>query len=205
MWAVAQKCCWAPAKGPHKGSQIISLQCKCDDSGSRGSLVVQPPPPLPCSASPVLVLSSTRRAGCKGILLGTVPSELKAHAHLTLEWEQEYPRTLTDPSLQVSLESGKWPEWAGPFPHEAPTQLSTKPLLCVPMRGLAGAGGGAPAGQCGTLSGKGPRRSCHLQREQRQPPKLGSQTVTLCTRYSTPGAEGDCKEGGVGTRREVSN
>lgn len=56
MWTVAQKGCWAPAKGPHKGSQIVSLQCKYDDSGGRGSLVVQPPSPLPCSPSPVLVL-----------------------------------------------------------------------------------------------------------------------------------------------------
>lgn len=130
MWAVAQKCCWAPAKGPHKGSQIISLQCKCDDSGSGGSLAVQPPPPPP-QPPQFWCWELTRSAGCRGVSVGTVPSELKAHTHLTLGWEQKYPRTPTDPSLQVSLEPGTWPEWAGPFPHEAQTQLSTKPLFSV--------------------------------------------------------------------------
>ena len=55
MWAVAQKGCWAPAQGPHKGSQTISRQCKHNDSGGRGSLVVQPTPPLSCSLSPIVV------------------------------------------------------------------------------------------------------------------------------------------------------
>lgn len=60
MWAVAQKGCWAPAKEPHKGSQIISLQCKYDDSGGRGSLVAQLPLPLPCSPFPILALEEYR-------------------------------------------------------------------------------------------------------------------------------------------------
>lgn len=135
MWAVAQKCCWAPARGPHKGSQIISLQCKCDDSGSRGSLAVQPPPPLPCSASPALVLGGywehwlQRDFGRH--------SAFRAHSSCPSDFGTgtAISQILTDPSLQVSLESGRWPEWAGPFPHEAPTQVWTKPLFSESERG----------------------------------------------------------------------
>lgn len=206
MWAVAQKCCWAPAKGPHKGSQIISLQCKCDDSGSRGSLAVQPPPPLPYSASPVLVMRSyqecwLQRDFVRHSVLRTqssCPSDFGMGTVISQDPYWPFPSGVFG-VWQVARVGRTIPSW-GPN-----TTFNKTSLLCVRMRGLAGAGGGAPAGQCGALSGKGPRRSCHLQREQRQPPKLGSQTVTLCTRYSTPGAEGDCKEGGEGTRREVSN
>lgn len=144
----------------------------------------------------------TRSSGCRGILVGTEPSELKAHAQLPLGWEQKYPRTLTDPSLQVSLEPGEWPEWAGPFPHEAPTQFSTKRLFSGSDRGdwqelgeEQQQGTAEPSG-----TGRAHREVAITSRKRRQLPQPGSQTVTLCTRYSSPGAEEDCR--GEGTRRE---
>lgn len=200
MWAVAQKCCWAPAKGPHKGSQIISLQCKCDDSGSRGSLAVQPPPPLPSSASPVLALGGyqehclQRGFGRHSALRAqsSSPSDFGTGTGISQDHYWPFPSGVF----------GVWQEArvGRTIPSRGPNTTLNKPsLLCVRMRGLAGAGGGAAAGQSRALSdGKGPRRSCHQQREQLHKP--GSQTVTLCARYSTPGAEG-----GEGARRETSN
>lgn len=183
MWAVAQKCCWAPAKGPHKDSQIISLQCKCDDSGSRGSLAVRPPPPLPCSPSPVLVLGGYQEHWLQTDFgrhsafrtQSSCPSDFGKG--IVISQDPYWPFTSGVFGVwQVARVGRTIPSW-GPN-----TTFNKTSLLCVRMRGLAGAGGGAPAGQCRALGdGKGPRRSCHLQREQRQPPRQDTRR-SLCAR-----------------------
>lgn len=73
----------------------------------------------------------TRSTGRRGALVGTVPSELKAHAPLALGWEQKYPRTPSDPSLQVSPRLASGQSGQDRSLMRPNTTLNKTSLLCV--------------------------------------------------------------------------
>lgn len=163
MWAVAQKgCCWAPAKGPHRGSQIISVRCEYDGSSVAGEAWLHSHLLLLCCP----VLEQGKRICSEGgwqehwwwrgwrrqaafraqsshlpdFGVGPVPSQV-----------------LNVPSLAVSLVFGCWPQWAGPFLAWGPsTTLNKTSLLCAQMRGLRELGEEHWAGSAEPLRGEGP-------------------------------------------------
>lgn len=141
-WAVALRlllgsCQEAPQRQPHHLCNVNML------GAVAGQAWLQPPPPLP---SPVLVQSECvllagglqeywmwRDQGRQAVFWAK-----SSHLH-GFGMAPVASKVLTAPSFSVPLESGCWPQWAGPFPAGAPTPLQQN-LSSLPLtRGPAGA------------------------------------------------------------------